>query len=163
MPELKDYENATGLGVAELWKWQAKRTQFASQYLKQWQDAGIDCLLCPTTTYAAVENGKFTKWVGYTGVFNVVDYSALSFPCGTKVDEKLDADYGDEPILSGYDKDVRAQCKSVFASTRSTPTDSVLDNASAIHGMPVSLQLVAQRLEEEKLLEMAKIVLADLT
>jgi amidase len=35
----------------------------------------------PTTPYASVEHGDF-KYVGYTGVFNVLDYSAVSFPTG---------------------------------------------------------------------------------
>ena len=36
------------------------------------------------------------------------------------------------------------------------------DNAEAVHGMPVSLQLVANRLEEEKVVAMARVVLGDL-
>lgn len=33
------------------------------------------------------------------------------------------------------------------------------DNPAAVHGMPVSLQLVGRRLEEEKVLAMTRIVL----
>ena len=36
------------------------------------------------------------------------------------------------------------------------------DNAQAVHGMPVSLQLVAQRLEEEKVVAMTKLVLKEI-
>jgi amidase len=36
------------------------------------------------------------------------------------------------------------------------------DNAEAVHGMPVSLQLVANRLEEEKVVAMTRVVLGDL-
>lgn len=35
----------------------------------------------------------------------------------------------------------------------------VLDNAEAVDGMPVSLQLVGRRLEEEKVLMMTNVVL----
>jgi amidase len=38
----------------------------------------------------------------------------------------------------------------------------VIDDAKGVHGVPISLQLVARRLEEEKLLEMTKVVLAAL-
>jgi amidase len=37
-----------------------------------------------------------------------------------------------------------------------------LDNAAAIHGMPVSLQLVGRRLEEEKVLMMGEVILRTL-
>ena len=36
------------------------------------------------------------------------------------------------------------------------------DNAEAVHGMPVSLQLVANRLEEEKVVAMTRVVLEGL-
>ena len=36
------------------------------------------------------------------------------------------------------------------------------DNTEAVHGMPVSLQLVANRLEEEKVVAMARVVLEGL-
>lgn len=40
--------------------------------------------------------------------------------------------------------------------------DYGLDNAEAVHGMPISLQLVANRLEEEKVVAMTKVVLEGL-
>jgi Asp-tRNA(Asn)/Glu-tRNA(Gln) amidotransferase A subunit family amidase len=40
--------------------------------------------------------------------------------------------------------------------------NSESDNAEAVHGMPVSLQLVANRLEEEKVVAMARVVLGGL-
>jgi len=40
--------------------------------------------------------------------------------------------------------------------------DSGSDNAEAVHGMPVSLQLVANRLEEEKVVAMTRVVLEGL-
>ncbi|KAF4554603.1 Acetamidase-like protein 1 [Elsinoe fawcettii] len=139
-PELAMYEQATEIGVSELWKMQSKRVQLIAEYLKRWQRAGIDAILCPTTPYATVEHGNF-KSVGYTGVFNVLDYSASSFPSGLYADEKLDH-YQDEPILSELDTQTRKDY-----------------NAAAVHGMPISLQLVAQRLEEEKVLAMTREVL----
>jgi amidase len=38
----------------------------------------------------------------------------------------------------------------------------VSDNAQAVHGMPVSLQLVGRRLEEEKVVAMTRVVLNEL-
>ena len=91
-----------------------------------------------------MEHGKF-KHVGYTGVFNVLDYAATSFPCGFQADRQLDrATTSGEP-LSDTDAAVRAEY-----------------NPDAIHGMPVSLQLVAQRLEEEKVVAMTRQLLSHL-
>ncbi|KAG9534362.1 hypothetical protein KCU77_g23939, partial [Aureobasidium melanogenum] len=101
-------------------------------------------LIGPTTPFATVEHGKF-KHVGYTGVFNILDYSAVSFPCGIEADKQLDkAASGTEP-LSEIDTQIQAEY-----------------NAEAVHGMPVSLQLVANRLEEEKVVAMTRVVLKGL-
>jgi amidase len=40
--------------------------------------------------------------------------------------------------------------------------NSESDNAEAVHGMPVSLQLVANRLQEEKVVAMTRVVLESL-
>ncbi|PSK46489.1 hypothetical protein B9Z65_5457 [Elsinoe australis] len=139
-PELAMYEQATELGVSELWKLQSKRLQLITEYLKRWQRSGIDAILCPATPYATVEHTKF-RHVGYTGVFNVLDYSATSFPSGLYADQKLDQ-LTDQPVLSELDTQARDDY-----------------NASAVHGMSINLQLVAQRLEEEKVIAMTQEVL----
>lgn len=107
-PELAMYEQATELGVSELWKLQSKRLQLITEYLKRWQRAGIDAILCPATPYATVEHTKF-RHVGYTGVFNVLDYSATSFPSGLYADQKLDQ-LTDQPVLSELDTQARVDC-----------------------------------------------------
>ena len=51
----------------------------------------------PTTPYASVEHGDF-KYVGYTGVFNVLDYPVVSFPCGITADRNLDGRTKQTPL-----------------------------------------------------------------
>ncbi|KAJ9625620.1 hypothetical protein H2203_004379 [Taxawa tesnikishii (nom. ined.)] len=139
-PEMEAYAQARELGVHELWQLQGKRTQLMKDYLDRWTQAGIDGIICPATPFATVEHGKF-KHVAYTGVFNVLDYAATSFPTGMHVDKALDKKADVKP-LSDTDAQIQAEY-----------------NAEAVHGMPISLQLVASRLEEEKVLAMTKIVL----
>ncbi|KAF7595825.1 hypothetical protein BBP40_004637 [Aspergillus hancockii] len=139
--EMKDYEKATELGVHEMWQIHLERNTLQKEYLQRWNDKGIDGILCPTTPYSSVEHGKFA-YVGYTGVFNVLDYAAVSFPCGVKARKGLDASYQSHKALSDVDSQIQKDY-----------------NASAVDGMPVSLQLVAQRLEEEKVLMMTAAVL----
>lgn len=64
----------------------------------------------PTCPYATVAHGQF-DYVGYTGVYNVVDYSAVSFPSGVTVDKERDRPGNHEP-LSDICKTVHANCKS---------------------------------------------------
>ncbi|EDU47440.1 GatA Asp-tRNAAsn Glu-tRNAGln amidotransferase A subunit [Pyrenophora tritici-repentis] len=140
-PEMQQYKEAKELGVYEMWKLHTERSELQRQYLEQWISMSIDAILAPTTPYSSVAHGDF-KYVGYTGVYNVVDYAAVSFPCKVSVDKAIDKHVGDYKPLSDFCKDAH---------------DSY--NPELLHGLPVSLQLVAQRLEEEKVLAMTETVL----
>jgi amidase len=75
-------------------------------------------------------------------VYNVVDYSAVSFPSGITVDKTVDTPATDYKAQSEF-------CQAAHDSY----------DAEAVDRMPVSLQLVAKRLEEEKVLAMTATVL----
>ncbi|KAF2853586.1 acetamidase-like protein [Plenodomus tracheiphilus IPT5] len=141
-PEMQTYSDSRELGTYDMWQLQLERSELQRQYLEQWMSYdGLDAILAPTTPYSTVANGKFT-YVGYTGVYNVVDYSAISFPSGVTVDKSNDS----------YDSNYKSQ-SDFCQSTR----DSY--DAELLHGLPVSLQLIAQRLEEENVLAMTATVL----
>jgi hypothetical protein len=70
----------------------------------------------PTTPYASVAHGDF-KYVGYTGVYNVVDYSATSFPSGVFVDKAKDKPATDVKVQSEYCKATRDSCESAVETT----------------------------------------------
>lgn len=65
--------------------------------------------IAPTTPYATVAHGDF-EYVGYTGVYNILDYSAVSFPCGISADKQKDHPSSHER-LSDICKSVHAKCK----------------------------------------------------
>ena len=95
-------------------------------------------------------------------MFNILDYSAVSFPCGIEADKQLDkAESGTKP-LSQVDAQIQAECEWLAACRRLNMLIFETDNAEAVHGMPVSLQLVANRLEEEKVVAMTRVVLEGL-
>lgn len=56
-----------------------------------------------------MEHGNF-KYVGYTGVYNVVDYSAVSFPCGVTADKDKDQYPADYEPLSELCQQVHDDC-----------------------------------------------------
>lgn len=141
-PEMMMYEVAKELSAFEYWQLHVDRQAFQKKYLDRWLGEGIDAILCPTTPYSSVENGKF-EHVGYTGVFNVLDYSCISFPTGITADKSIDVALGESyKPLTDLDKGIQANY-----------------NPEVVHGAPVSLQIVAQRLEEEKCVAMCKEVL----
>ncbi|KAL5334693.1 amidase signature domain-containing protein [Aspergillus crustosus] len=140
-PEMEAYKDAKEIGVHEMWQMQVARNTLCKSYLDRWNEAGIDAVICPATPYSTVEHGRFA-YVGYTGVFNVLDYPAVSFPSGVTTDKDLDAAYVDHQALSDLDGNIQNDY-----------------SAEAVHGMPVNLQLVGRRLEEETILAITDAVL----
>jgi amidase len=57
-----------------------------------------------------VKHDGFT-YVGYTGVFNILDYSALSFPTGIRADAALDVRDSTLPSMGDHDEPVQGSCK----------------------------------------------------
>ncbi|KAK8074623.1 amidase [Apiospora hydei] len=143
LPEMQAYAVSSELGTRDLWRLHAERQAYQKRHLDRWNAAGIDALLCPTTPYASVENGKF-RHVGYTGVYNVLDQACISFPTGIRVDAALDKalDMSSYQPMSEVDKMIQSEY-----------------HAEAVHGMPINLQLIGRRLEEEKVVAMVKVVL----
>jgi len=144
-PEMENYEKAKELGVWEMWQLQIRRSALCKRYLDRWVACeGLDAILGPCTPYTAPQNGTF-KAIGYTGVFNVLDYSCTSFPTGIYTDKEIDVVPSDFKPYTDLD----AQTQKGY--------DPVLT-----HGMPVSLQLTAKRLQEEKVLAMTERIVRDL-
>ncbi|KAL2857734.1 amidase signature domain-containing protein [Aspergillus pseudoustus] len=144
-PEMKMWDEAAEMSVYDLWQTHRSRNALCKAYLRRWNDSGIDALLCPATPYSGVANGKFA-YAGYTCVFNLLDYPAVSFPCGVVSNKDIDTAYDDaHQPLSDWDAQIQRDY-----------------SADLVHGMPVNLQLVGRRLEEEAVLAMTDLVLNDL-
>ncbi|KAM3492014.1 hypothetical protein MY3957_004672 [Beauveria namnaoensis] len=144
-PEMEAYRHAQPMSVYDVWKLQTERTAFQNANLDRWNDAGLDALLLPTTPYVTHKHSG-TRHVAYTAVGNILDVSAVSFPTGLNVDKNID--------IVGQDYVPRSDvCEAI-----NTEYD-----ANLVDGMPISLQLVARKLEEEKVLGMTKSVLQALS
>jgi len=107
-------------------------------------------------------------------VYNVVDYSATSFPCGISVDKALDKYASDYKAQSGYCQGAYDSCKwHIFSQLIMTNECQITLNClmacrsvcskyymKLLCGGNANLcRLVAQRLEEEKVLAMTGTVL----
>lgn len=104
--------------------------------LSEWNTVApeMDVILCPAFPTPAPAHDTSRYW-GYTSLFNLLDYSALVFPV-TKVDPERDVKDPNYIPMNEFD---------AWAYDHYDP--SLQKHA------PVSLQLVAKRLEEEKLLQ----------
>ncbi|KAL3495030.1 amidase signature domain-containing protein [Aspergillus germanicus] len=143
-PEMSMWESPKELSVYELWQLHRSRNTLCKSYLDRWNDAAIDVLLCPATPYSGVENTKLA-YSGYTCVFNLLDYPVVSFPSGVLSDKDLDTAYAHYHPMSELD----AQIQNDYS-------------ADAVHGMPVNLQLVGPKLEDETLLAITALVLKNI-
>ncbi|EHY60683.1 hypothetical protein HRR83_000452 [Exophiala dermatitidis] len=140
-PQMKAYEEATEMGCYDLWQLHLERNKLCQEYIDRWAEAGIDGILSPTTPFSTVEHEKY-KHVAYTAIWNILDYSAVNFPSGVAVDKNQDTVPADFSPLSELDKEINSEY-----------------NPAAVDGMPVGLQIIGRRLEEEKTLEMTGAIL----
>ena len=132
--------------------WQLNKQKVAAQkrFLDLWKSTKcartgeeIDVLLAPVMPHCAVRHGK-CRWVGYTKVFNFVDYPAVVIPAG-QVSKQLD----------------NAAAMTMKTYRPRNPLDEwnwSLFDLDAMDGMPVGVQVVARRLNEEKLLGAVKAI-----
>ena len=134
--------------IAETWKLNALRNELQIAYAAQWNEAGIDVLLCPTNPAGASAHGESTYW-GYSSVFNILDYSAAVFPVGSvNKDDSWTKYPRSKPVMGEED----ARFEGYFGD----------DGATKYTDAPVSLQLVTRRYREEGLLGMVEMIVGDL-
>lgn len=53
-PEMKAYSEAAELGVHAMWQLQLERNGVCKSYLDQWNDTGIDAILCTYTSHLLI-------------------------------------------------------------------------------------------------------------
>jgi Asp-tRNA(Asn)/Glu-tRNA(Gln) amidotransferase A subunit family amidase len=130
---LKDNPNVKRLSVGELTYLLEEREAYRKEYALHWNRLGVDALLCPAGPGVAPKHDTSKYWC-YTSQWNLLDYPGVVFPV-CKVDETIDVpEKGFQP-MSPQDKE-----------------NHQLYNASEVHGVPVSLQLVGRRFDDEKVL-----------
>ncbi|KAI2479101.1 Amidase domain containing protein [Pyrenophora tritici-repentis] len=138
------------VSVYEYWQLNKKKLELQKRYLDLWNSTKseksgkpIDVLLTPVMPHSAVPHRK-CRWVGYTKVFNFVDYPAVVLPAG-QVSKELD---GEAAGLMGL-----YQPRNTLDEWNWNTFD--LD---AMDGMPIGVQIVSRRLQEEKALGAAKAI-----
>ncbi|KAF2275280.1 amidase [Westerdykella ornata] len=127
------------MSVGELTYWLEEREAYRKEYALHWNEYGVDALLCPVGPGVAPRHNTAKYWC-YTSQWNLLDYPGVAFPV-CKVDEAVDKLEDDFKPMSGHDSDNRK-----------------LYDPQEFHGLPVSLQLVGRRFEDEKVLKVLEFV-----
>ncbi|POS70545.1 amidase [Diaporthe helianthi] len=125
------------------WKLVAERESYRAEWFEWWNQTEIDFILCPPNATPAVPHGGMKDAVsscGYTFLWNILDYTAGIVPI-THVDQALDC------LPAGFNtKKLNAVAQGAYK----------LYDAEAMQGLPVGVQVVGRRLEEEKVLAVMK-------
>jgi amidase len=130
---IKDNPCVKKLTVGKLSYWQEEREAYRKEYALHWNRQDVDAVLCPVGPSVAPKHGTAKYW-GYTSQWNLLDYPAAVFPV-CKVDKNKDFAQGDFESMNGKDEE-----------------NWGLYDPEEVHGVPISLQLVGRRFEDEKVL-----------
>jgi amidase len=101
-------DRGSPISVYQYWQLNKNKVAAQQEYHDRWDSVRsasgrpVDVLLVPTMPHTAVPH-RCCQWVGYTKVFNFLDYSALSFPAG-RVDRAIDGEL-DETYVPRNDHD----------------------------------------------------------
>ncbi|KAI9719854.1 MAG: hypothetical protein M1828_006075 [Chrysothrix sp. TS-e1954] len=142
----------TPFSVFEYWGLNRRKVDAQKRMLDKWggkvRVAGggtreVDVVIMPTMPHCAVEHGM-CKWVGYTKVWNLVDYVGCVVPAGFVGDGAEE-----EGVESWRRHEPRNDVDALVAG---------LYDPVKMKGLPLSVQVVGRRLDEERVLGAAKVV-----
>jgi Asp-tRNA(Asn)/Glu-tRNA(Gln) amidotransferase A subunit family amidase len=131
---IKDNPCVKKLSVGELTYWLEEREAYRKEYALHWNKFGVDALLCPVGPGVAPKHNTAKYWC-YTSQWNLLDYPGAVFPV-CKVDKEIDSPDKEFKSMSGHDA-----------------ANHKLYDPEEFNGVPVSLQLVGRRFEDEKVLK----------
>lgn len=148
LPHVKALVNrGKPISVYEYWQLNKRKLSAQKAYCDKWNSTKglvsgrpVDVILMPTMPHTAVPH-RTCRWVGYTKIWNFLDYTALSFPAGEVIASK--DTLPQEPYEPRNDYDA---------------WNWKLYDPQTMDGHPVGLQIVGRRFEEEKVLGVASVI-----
>ncbi|KAK0627317.1 amidase signature domain-containing protein [Immersiella caudata] len=141
---LEENPGVKNLTREELEYWLEEREEYRLEYAERWNQTGfwdeaegqwsntVDALICPVAPGVASIHNTAKYWA-YSAVWNLLDYPALAFPL-RNVDKNRDLVEHRDDFLSPQDQ-----------------AHWELYDPEVFHGVPVGLQIVGRRLEDEKI------------
>lgn len=124
----------------QTWQLNIKRDGYRKAFLDRWQairtttGRSLDAIIAPVTAQVAAKH-ETLAYIGYTAVWNLLDRPCVVFPVLNALDTELDPIDGAFKAYNEEDQRVHD-----------------LYRPDELRGPPVTLQVVGQRFEEERLL-----------
>ncbi|KAL2815886.1 amidase signature domain-containing protein [Aspergillus granulosus] len=127
------------ISVYEYWQLNRERMDLQKKYLDKWtavrslSGKPVDVLLSPTLPHVAVPH-RSVRWVGYTKIWNLLDYPAVTFP----VDQVR---AGKDVLPPNYEP-----------RNELDAWNWGLYDTEVMDGHPVNVQVIGRKLDEERVL-----------
>ncbi|KAJ5520848.1 hypothetical protein N7463_001301 [Penicillium fimorum] len=121
-----------------------------TSFLQQWVSSEIDALLMPVIPWVGYKPKTWVKskqWLGYTGMWNLLDYAAVTVPVA-RADRRLDS------VGSGANEEWEGHS----IRNESDAFNHMQYDIDLVHGMPICVQIVGGRFGEEKAVAVGKVV-----
>ncbi|KAL7796011.1 amidase signature domain-containing protein [Trichoderma ceciliae] len=138
------------ISVYDYWQLNKRKRALQQAYLEKWKSIKspttgkpVDALLLPVMSHAAVPH-QAIRWVGYTKVWNLVDHVALALPGG-----KVEAGDCAKPWDYAPRNEMDEWLSNIWRDRKEEMAEMSL---------PVGVQIVGRRLEEEKVLAIGKVL-----
>ncbi|KAI1765412.1 amidase [Hypoxylon sp. FL1150] len=138
------------ISVFDYWQLNKRKFELQQAYLEKWDGIRspktgkqVDVVLTPPMPHTAVPH-RSCRWVGYTKIWNVLDYTALVLPAGRveSFDRETPWNHLPRNALDEHNLALWSQAG---------------DNMAEL-GLPVGVQIVGRKLEEEKVLAIGSII-----
>jgi amidase len=138
------------ISVYDYWQLNRKKWALQQAYLEKWHQIRspvtgrtVDIVIMPPMPHSSVPHSG-CKWVGYTKIWNLVDYPALVLP-GGKIEQ--------QDKVAAWDFEARNEMDEWNADLWRKNKDDMIDL-----GLPIGIQIISRKLEEEKVLAAGKIL-----
>lgn len=138
------------ISVYQYWQLNKRKVALQQAYLEKWHGIRssttgrpVDVVLMPPMPHTSVPHGG-CRWVGYTKVWNFLDYTSLVMPAGRvdAVDGGTRWAYETQNELDEWNSKLWRDNKEEMVGL----------------GLPVGIQIVGQKLEDEKVLAVAQVI-----
>jgi amidase len=138
-----------------------KREELRTKFLEIWKDkhGDIAAFVCPIAPHPVPPIDRYNG-VSYTSSFVLLDYPAGVVPVRSFTKGDMEGEM-EEKELGNWDKINRKMCKFLHSGARREDTDEFSGtnfDRSVYVGTPLCVQVVAPKLEEEKLVQAMQVV-----
>ncbi|KAJ5813140.1 Amidase [Penicillium robsamsonii] len=126
----------------------SEKYDFESMYLERWTESNVDAVIMPVTPWVGYSPRTWVKshqYVGYTSIWNFLDYAALAMPVTTATKSE------DAPIL-------HQDWMQHTPRNKSDSFNHAQYDINLVEGMPVGMQVVGGRFGEEKCIYVARAI-----